>query len=245
MTKSKYDEYYAVNIKDNEVVYKCMHAQCNFTYIRTSGKSPASLRSHLKDNHAEDFRRLEVKEMAQKMNVSVTNGPGALTTSGEAVKKPKKPRAKKTDSATAVRVKADPNSTIMQPPITQQPIVHQPLIQQPVAMPTSQFSPTSRFDTTPRQPLPMITEQQHSLKRAASSDYVSLQMMPAFCSTSMFNQSGSIGSDFNPFGQYIGQRLDSLSTPKRRKLELQMMMILNEAEFCGSNMVMQNNQQFY
>ncbi|KAI6195361.1 hypothetical protein M3Y96_01223100 [Aphelenchoides besseyi] len=243
MTKSKYDEYYAVNIKDNEVIYKCMHAHCSFTYIRKSGKSPASLRSHLKDKHPEDYQQLEAKENASKVNAAVTNGPGTVATGREAVKTAKS-RAKKSDCATTVRIKPEPN-----PMVVQQPPIHQPLVQQPVAMQNSHFLSTSSYNnspyTTPQHQLPMITEQPHSLKRAALSNYLSLQMMPELCSSSMFNQFGSVGSDFNPFGQYIGQRLDLLPTSKRRKLELQMMMILNEAEFCGSNTLMQNNQQFY
>ncbi|KAI6181524.1 hypothetical protein M3Y98_00838400 [Aphelenchoides besseyi] len=237
MNKSKYDEFFTVNTNEDEVIYECPQAGCNFSYSRTNGKSPAPLRNHLKEKHPEAYQQLEAKEKAGKENVHPKDNAVGVT------KTMMEPSVEQSDFATAVRVKADLNSTIMQPSITQQPsfqppIVHQPLIQQPVAMQTPQFSPTSSYNnssyTTPRHPLPIITEQTRSLKRSKPSSSSTNNCASTSCST-----------ELNAFGQYIGQRLNMLPTPKRRKLELQMMVILNEAEACGSNMLMQNNQQFY
>ncbi|KAI6220162.1 hypothetical protein M3Y95_01055700 [Aphelenchoides besseyi] len=242
MAKSKYDEFFTVKPDEDDVIYECPQADCNFSYSRKNGKTPVPLRNHLKESHPEDYQRLEAKEKAGKENVQ----PKA--TAVEMNKTMMEPLVEQSDSATAVRVKADLNSTIMQPPITQQPIfqppiVHQPLIQQPVAMQTPQFSPTSSYNTssytTPRQPLPMSTEQTRSSKRFKPSS-----SMPSTSSTNNC-ASTSCSTELNAFGQYVGQRLNALPTPKRRKLELQMMMILNEAEAGGSNMLVPNNQEFY
>ncbi|KAI6238397.1 hypothetical protein M3Y99_00690800 [Aphelenchoides fujianensis] len=142
--KSKYDEFFAVIVKD-DTIYKCPHPACDFTYIRTKGKSPGDLRTHLRVKHPEDFARLESKERADKEN---------RPTAGEGGEKPKK---KKKTADGQVRVKAEPLPRTISP-----------------------------MSSTP---------------------------LPDFFTA-------SLGHEVRAFAHYVGQRMDALPLPKRRRVEL-------------------------
>ncbi|KAI6238402.1 hypothetical protein M3Y99_00691600 [Aphelenchoides fujianensis] len=189
--KSKYDEFFAVIVKD-DTIYKCPHPACDFTYIRTKGKSPGDLRTHLRVKHPEDFARLESKERADK-----ENRPAA----GEGGEKPKK---KKKSADGQVRVKAEPL-----PPLPQAP-------------PPPHSPPASAFHT-PRGGLNATggAGGRPASKRTISP--MSSTPLPDFFTA-------SLGHEVRAFAHYVGQRMDALPLPKRRRVELKVVMMLNEEE---------------
>ncbi|KAI6230155.1 hypothetical protein M3Y99_01093100 [Aphelenchoides fujianensis] len=187
--KSKYDEFFAVIVKD-DTIYKCPHPACDFTYIRTKGKSPGDLRTHLRVKHPEDFARLESKERADK-----ENRPDA--------------RRGRREAEEEEEDRGWPPSRPPPPPArAETPPPHSP--------------PASAFHT----PRGGLNATGGHGGRAASKRTISPMSstpLPDFFTA-------SLGHEVRAFAHYVGQRMDVLPLPKRRRVELKVVQMLNEEE---------------